>query len=586
MSNFHGGYGAPRLRVSDDDTESYDSSPTSKTILKSRHVPQNRVEYHRFGEHLGLPSYNASRPNSAKDTIALYERLRISIAGLGYTGVLEDDWENKNFPSGYVYLLQLAGHDLVQTSMPIPRIAEGGDVVRNLRRSGLELETIFGGGPANCPHAYVPEPSDGDSDPQRRYLKLGDMKPKTGFEHKDRDIPRSTPGEITIGCKVYKNKGFRDVLIADPRNDDNSILSQMTALFHSLHNKILKCLIINKNVDVEESQVPNLSRAMLSLLYRDIIKNRVLNLILHPGIYSVYDRILKEGEIGLFLDNPVESDSRPIEFAYAASRIGHFLVRPSYFFNSESSFTLSQSFSMSFRREYNKVPAFADWGIDWKLFFTEELCESLPFKDKINWAPRIRAKLNAHLVNIDDFPVEDDPAARGLLLHDLIRSADAMLPSSSDFCDYVRDVVGNSAHQDGEKKFLLSLIPGSDDVKKEVALWLDELIKKSDAEDGLDPENDVTAIVEQCPLLIYLIIEAESQDCNGERLGPVASILFAEVFFRALYREGAHAEWDDEVRLYAEELFAGTSAPQASGTLPVNMRDLIDRVNLLYERLP
>ena len=156
-------------------------------------------------------------------------------------------WENPHIPSGYTYLLQLVAHDLVHSSVPMSVIEDSGSGMLNARRSGLRLETIYGGGPMVCPLAYA---LDDKQDESRTKLRLGSIPDDPDIRQKGcpyRDIARVRPYGVNGDDRdpTRYNEPFparTDPLIADPRNDAHVILSQMTALFHHLHNGILDLL--------------------------------------------------------------------------------------------------------------------------------------------------------------------------------------------------------------------------------------------------------------------------------------------------------------------------------------------------------
>jgi hypothetical protein len=61
---------------------------------------------------------------------------------------------NPRIPSGYTYFLQLLAHDLVNSSLFLSRNQGNLLGLGNIRRMPLRLETIYGGGPNQCPFAY------------------------------------------------------------------------------------------------------------------------------------------------------------------------------------------------------------------------------------------------------------------------------------------------------------------------------------------------------------------------------------------------------------------------------------------------
>jgi hypothetical protein len=67
--------------------------------------------------------------------------------------------DNPGLPSGYTYLLQLIAHDMVDTVRAATIASVDGRSVMapdfyNTRERPLLLDTIYGAGPDECPHAY------------------------------------------------------------------------------------------------------------------------------------------------------------------------------------------------------------------------------------------------------------------------------------------------------------------------------------------------------------------------------------------------------------------------------------------------
>src|SRR3979411_632469 len=150
-------------------------------------------------------------------------------------------WENPRIPSGYTYLLQFVAHDLVHSAIPLSVAGTLSADTANARRAALKLETLFGSGPVGSPSVYA---LDAANDERRTKLRLGRMR----WKDKDgeagcpcRDIAR-TPAENVTGIDrsiAGKRVALTEALIADPRNDDHAIMSQLTALFALLHNGLI-----------------------------------------------------------------------------------------------------------------------------------------------------------------------------------------------------------------------------------------------------------------------------------------------------------------------------------------------------------
>ena len=85
-------------------------------------------------------------------------------------------------------------------------------------------------------------------------------------------------------------QGVPDALIADPRNDDHLIISQLTALFHQLHNIIYAKLSDTQagpSSDLQNYRQFLEARKIAALAYRSVIINDLLKLLLEPGSLQI-----------------------------------------------------------------------------------------------------------------------------------------------------------------------------------------------------------------------------------------------------------------------------------------------------------
>ena len=320
-----------------------------------------------------------------------------------------DEWENRKetdtsgtvtqvgVPAGYTYLLQLAMHDLVQTSIPIMGISGSDRPVRNLRNVGLNLQTLFGGGPAVCPFAYA----NSSYKEFRREMKLGPTEgAKPGQSAPPiRDLVRVSSTDYASDT----NKEVGDVMIADPRNEDTVILAQLTALFHAFHNVVENRMLntYGENISGEHGEVVGdvgvCSRAVTSYVFRQIVWYDLMQRILDSDVFDAYETD------PIFLDQDDNLHTASIEFAQAVSRVGHQMVRPTYWFNQQDD---SEHNLMSiFRKKtygnspppQGSFPLSPEWVIDWDLFF--ETDNDQTGSSKFNWAARFSPRISNFFMN-------------------------------------------------------------------------------------------------------------------------------------------------------------------------------------------
>src|ERR1043165_8682304 len=151
--------------------------------------------------------------------------------------------ENPNLPSGYTYFAQLIAHDLSFVGRPIPSVPYKPLKDHNFRAAALELDAVYGAGPTDRSVAY--SSSGGSTTSRRRRLRLGyfqklkECVPSDKMEARRwaRDLPR-------IECRMQDDaqEGLTDVLIADPRTDDQPLIAQVFVLFCLLHNAVCDIL--------------------------------------------------------------------------------------------------------------------------------------------------------------------------------------------------------------------------------------------------------------------------------------------------------------------------------------------------------
>jgi hypothetical protein len=427
-------------------------------------------------------------------------------------------WENPRIPSGYTYLLQFVAHDLVHSSMPLSVAGGLSADTANARRTALKLETLFGSGPVGSPSVYA---QDTPNDDRRTKLRLGrmrwkdrDVEPGCPF----RDIAR-TPAENVTGIDrsiAGKRTALTEALIADPRNDDHAIMSQLTALFALLHNGLVD--MVRRG---EPSTGPNANlgasyrrflcaRDALTLIYHNVIRKDLMRRTMHPSIYSAYSDTIPN-----FIDRR-EQDSWqvPLEFSHGAFRFGHAMVRPEYRINDIFTHDLQNTLEKTSANDPVNMPLDASWMVRWSRFF--EIKGSRP-----NFSRRIGPHLSDGLGNDQIFPAFDQTNRVGLLYRDLVGATLAGLWSMNALAAEIAvrraDLVGASRLL-ADRPYRVSRIRA----------WL-----ASEAAYGGLSAEDIEAIANDPPLPFFILFEA-MEEADGLCLGPLGSIIVSEVIFGAL----------------------------------------------------
>jgi len=199
--------------------------------------------------------------------------------------------DNPFHTAGTTFFGQFLDHDMTfDTTSPlgVPTPPESSP---NTRTPALDLDSVYGGGPVASPHLY-------QSDRIKLRIESGGR-----FE----DVPRSSNGSA---------------IIADPRNDENIIISGFQTAFILAHNRIVDQL---RAQGVPSSQQFDRARQTLTWHYQWIIVNEFLPQIIG---YGVTQQILHFGR-NYYRPEPGPAFI-PVEFQGACYRFGHSMVRPSY----------------------------------------------------------------------------------------------------------------------------------------------------------------------------------------------------------------------------------------------------------------
>ena len=418
-------------------------------------------------------------------------------------------WENPAIPAGYTYLTQFLAHDCVNTSVPTSVLADHGNV-RNGRSVAFELETLYGSGFDGCAHAIAADERD-EFAPSKLELGTIRMAEAGKGECPFRDIARSKEVD-----RSGIDGGLRGVRIADDRNDNNALVSQITVLFTLFHNCVVDMLGPRSCPQNGSGRTQAFyarlfldARSICVDAYRSVIAKDLMPRLLHPAVYARY-----VSDDAPFIDAGAGGDVTR-EFLHTL-RFGHAMVRPHYRVNDlyERREELIDVLLTTSRGRPWRLPLDETWAVTWSKFFA--LSEARP-----NASRRIGPSFSTDLMSGQVFESIDDTGCVGLAYRDLVSGAGLgvwSVPALVEQLDArVPELVRLSP--------LLSSRPHREAV---IAEWLAEGASAA----GFDAE-DIREIAADPPLLLFVLIEA-ADEMAGERLGILGSTLIAETVLKGL----------------------------------------------------
>jgi hypothetical protein len=293
---------APALLGRGRDAAAQTLEQTLERALRGRHV----IRPNRFGRLFpNLPPFalggagletalrelgRPGGPMDARDNLAAGPVLLITDPANSAT-----NRDNPNQTAGVTFFGQFLDHDFtfdLNSRLGVPAVPEESP---NQRSPALDLDSVYGGGPARSPELY-----------ERRNRRAGArLRIESGglFE----DLPRTRTNVAIVG---------------DPRNDENLIISGFHAAMIKFHNNVVDLVAARHRRD-EPEEIYRRARRIVTWHYQWIVVNEFLPLVI--GRRRV-DRLLANRE-RVF---PTRVPFIPVEFQGAAYRMGHSMVRPSY----------------------------------------------------------------------------------------------------------------------------------------------------------------------------------------------------------------------------------------------------------------
>jgi hypothetical protein len=210
-----------------------------------------------------------------------------------------DPEENLYVPAGYTYLGQFVDHDLTFDTTSSLDLSDDSHYT-NERTAAFDLDNVYGPGPDAAPYMYL----DGIRLVEGEY-----------------DLPRQA-GRAIIG---------------DPRDDENSIVCNLQMAFLRFHNAVVDRLERRDPALRGTRRLFDLARMEVRWTYQRLLVEDFLPRIVSNETLQAFEvrrdpdalgRTRNEAAYALFTAD--KRDAIPIEFAGAAYRFGHSMVRNGY----------------------------------------------------------------------------------------------------------------------------------------------------------------------------------------------------------------------------------------------------------------
>lgn len=436
----------------------------------------------------GYMSSAATRASTSLPFDAVHQALMNQLGDLMGDPGRETGIADSPIPAGYTYVGQFVDHDITLDVSSTLDAATDATTLNNMRTPSLDLDSAYGRGPALDPYLYV-FPTTGPTTAIK--LQLGSNR-NTGKGGPAGSAGTPVAMQIQVDFDVPRMHNFLNLgasantaVIGDPRNDENLIVSQFQQTMLRFHNQIVDLLVLagfTGDIFVE-------ARKIATHHYQWAVVKDFLT------------RICGATQVNASLASvvaPIDSAFRmPVEFAVAAYRFGHSMIRDNYWVNFNfPNATIGQVFE--FIRSPN-LPVLSNWVVDFNAFFTTGV--SVPVNNKARKIDSVLAR-----------GLETLPGFSGLMAvlakRNLRRGLALGLPSGQGMANSF-GVTPMSPAQ------LKQGLPAN-----EAAL--------------LDSNGGV--LLKKTPLWYYVLREAVVLN-SGDQLGPVGGRIVADTFARILKRD-------------------------------------------------
>lgn len=405
-----------------------------------------------------------------------------------------------NIPAAYTYLGQFIAHDMTHMSA----YADYGKEI-NLRSHALDLDSLFGAIPPEGKVSGEVKCTDG--------VCIGQTS-----AGRYEDLPRSATG---FPC------------IADPRNDNNLAVAQLTVAMMKFHQRVCE---LTKGCSSEEQ------RTITRRHVQSVVLHDYLPRIIDPDVYC--DVMHHGGRKVIFPTDEYGGSTLPglfqvpVEFAAACFRFGHSMVRHQYdwtdYLKGQGASWIRRMVHLGFIKE-GVANLKDDWVVDWQYLLGND-----PSTQPERFSLSIQSQISGDLTQ---FSLMDkawiDPTMFDRLSQPSLSLAELSLLRGNDLAltsgERLRDLFADKLDQG-------SLIP-------KITPQQMFAIVKPRLRDG---EDEILQQIEcRTPLWFYTLREAELHGHLG-RLGPVASRVVMETVHASICASGPDNLFSDDFHVLQE----------------------------------
>jgi hypothetical protein len=369
--------------------------------------------------------------------------------------------------AGFTFIGQFIDHDITFDTTSLELQQADPDATANFRTPRYDLESVYGRGPEKDPQFYDPDDRD------KLLLAMNG--------NKVLDVPRDD------------DKGR--AIIPDPRNDENLIIVQFHKAVIQFRNKLVDYA---RSQGMRKEWVFETARRLARWHYQWAVIHDFLPRFVGDELVGATGTVYKEvaGKppvLNVRYYKPTNKDGRPfmpVEFAVAAYRFAHSIIRPAYIINAATADASRSSGRTADSTSTAGAQIPSNLLIVWNNILRIEPGTGRPPR-------KIDTNLSLPLTNLPKSAVPLDDPTKHLAIRNTLRGKRVGLPSGQQVAPMRVTALSNS-----------TLGLGNDpDWKGEAPLWF------------------------------YILKEAELPPYKGERLGPVGGRIVAEVLVGLLQRD-------------------------------------------------